>query len=879
MKRNFVIKTGIGIILLFLIISFGISNSAMAYGSNNKPVSYTVNYYVNSMFQESETITTTDYDKDRNAVVTYKTAPELNLTSDYKVKGDVVKTITLNLSNNKNNKINIFYSNGTIAKEDPWKRSVENSKKSGGKAVEVISLATFNGWTWNDAGKIKMSVTDEALIWDEGQYYDGYVKPDLKRGFPYATWVRQSSGDKRDIRRFQTVITVPEGYDGNDFVRMKSVNQDAYMDINNGNIVPINDNIFVFVYPEGTAVNNNNYLSYLAFWAGTESQSGKKAYFKDILGNPAYQNTGLAELRQTDGWHIYATIDNVGEKLVGANPGDRYVIDIFTQDYAEGGGMDKYEFEFIKNKAPKAEDDFFITAKGETFNLTTSNNGGILDNDFIYVPEAGAKAELITDSKLRKVSDGVYNIYDDNNKLGGTIKNFDGDKGLFVFTPNSNYMGVLKFKYECYQKKIGQNVVDTKLKDNAEVTIYVLPKVTAEHKQAKIKNGEIDNISSGTLKENDVVYGWSSNLAWNNNWIWPENAFGINRTADKKSSYEVSSYTFPNHDYIGYKNDKNTVVADSSNSSKILNGTFTSENKKVAFYYEIGKSNLIVESYIKGTNTLLDRQSMSLDSGSPYKVDIPDIPGYTYDSSNVSLSGTMPKNGLTVKLYYTANMYNYSVQYYFDDVLKHEITYSKPYGSEVKSYLKAEQIESLEDIVNSGYEFVRDENVPLTIGNSQNVIKVYYEKKNSDLNWFYMYPNVNISKDNYQIPLINNPDYNEYNILRGFDYTFGFNFNAAHPAPDIIVDYSDSLNGSIDNFRIYDEDGNRLYPAEGVNKGSFPELVNGHNLTRGKNYTVVFRLKYDKPDNNLTIEINGDIDSTEVINKIKLNPIKLIDVE
>lgn len=832
-----------------------------------RPVSsYTINYYVNSVFQESETLEAENYDSDGNVTVDYKSAAELNLTSDYKVKGDAVKTIRLDFNDSGNNGIDIFYSNGTIAAEDPWKRSVENSKKSGGKAVEVISLNTFNGWTWNEAGNIKTSVEDESLIWDgelDGtRYYSGYSDSD--RGFPYATWVRQSSGDKRDMRRFQTVITVPNGYDGNDFVRMKSVNQDAYMDINNGNIVPINDNIFVFVYPEGTSINNNNYLNYLAFWAGTESQSGRKAYFKDILGDPAYQDTGLAELRQTDGWHVYATVDNVGEKLVGAKAGDRYVVDIFTQDYAEGGGMDKYVFEFVKNKAPKTEDDAFITSKGETLNLSGNNAAGLLDNDFIYVPEAGAKAELVVDgSKLQRVSEGIYKLYDDSGRAGGTISSFDSEEGTFTFTPENGYIGVLKFEYDCYQKKSGQDVVDPKLKDTGEASIYVLPEIAAKHKQAEISNGKITNIASGTLKDDDVVYGWPADIVWNSNWVWPENTPGINRPAGMKSSYEVSSYTFPNHNYIGY-NESGTDVADTLNSSKTLSGTFSSENKDVTFYYERGRSNLIVECYVKGTDKLLQRQSTALYSGSPYTVTIPSLTGYTYDSSDRSLSGTIPNGGLTVKLYYTANTYNYTVRYYFNDEMKHELTYSKSYGSVVNSYLKAEDIESLADMVNNqGYEFVRDENVPLTIGTdeSRNVIKVYYSISKSKLEEFKMYPNKGLEPT---VPYSNvEGEYGVYKIINGFDYTFGIKFKAGSKEPNINIRFSGGAGDYVTKYTLYS-----------LEDGTVKSLVGMSDLTglkTGNTYVATFGLNYTGELDEFTAELVGEIvNSGGVEEKLKL---------
>ncbi len=844
---------------------------------------YTISYYVNSVFQESEAVQTSKYDVNGNVKIVYKSAAELNLTSDYNVKGDAEKFIKLDLTNSNNNKVNIFYSNAVAAVEEPWKRTAETSNK-------ILNIGSnFYNWNWSTVKALTLEETNQARVWDGAhdsiRYFKTYSNSNL--GFEYATWKQQYNNSK-DMRRFQTVITVPAGYDGNDFVRMKSVNQDSYVGINNGNIVPINDNIFVFVYPEDMKdkINDSNYLNYLAFWSGTVSQGNTDAYYPNsgatrIKGNKAIQisksnnRTQYDLLIQTDGWYVEATVDNVGEKLSGAVSGDKYIIDIFTQDYAAGGGMDKYAFEFVKNKAPKAEDDAFITTKGETLNLS-GGKGGLLQNDYIYVPEAGAKAQLIVDGQRIKKVSNKYELYDESNKLGGTITNFNEDDGSFTFTPNGDYMGVLKFEYECYQKKLGQNTVDQKLKDTAQVSMYVLSKVTATHKEAAVSGNIINNIASGVLKENDVVYGWPSDKAWNNNWVWPENASGINRPANLKSSYEVSSSNaFQNHNYIGYKTEDGTDVADKNNTSKVLSGTFSSDNKEVGFYYEKGKSNLIVECYVDGTTTLLKQEKTIYESGDKYNVTIPAIEGYNHVKTVGSLSGTMPNGGgVTVKLYYKAISYNYTVEYYFDDIKEYELTYSKEYGAKVEKYLPADEIPALKaNWIDKGYEFEKDENVPLTIRTSSNVIRVYYAKKLSDLNWFYMYPNVNFDKDVYFEPKAKTSPYNEYNIIIGFDYTFGFNFDAAKDKPNIAVSPNDNLKPYMGSFKLYE--GNILR-ATG---NSFSELTETYPLIKNKNYTVIFGVNYKGSGNELTAEIKGDIDNKGNNAAIKLMPTGRKDVE
>lgn len=845
-------------------------------------ISYNIEYYVDSTLIETEAKEVSNYTAGSPVVVDYKSAEELNLSSDYIVKGEVEKTIILDLNDTSKNIVKVFYSNAKEVTDIQWYRTSENDD-------DVIAISPkFYSWDWSDVKNISLEEFEDDKVWDGNsynRYYNGYSNSNLC--FEYATWKQQHD---IDMRRLQAIITIPDGYDGNDFVRMKSVNQGAYSDINNGNIVPINDNIFVFVYPEDNkeTISDNNYLDYLAFWSGTVSQNNKAAYYpnssaKGIKGNNAIQisksndSTNYNLLKQTDGWYVEATVDNIGEKLIGSQSGDKYVIDIFTQDYAEGGGMDKFVFEFIKNKAPRVQDDVYISAKGETLNISDSDtNNGILDNDLIYVPEAGAKAELKVDEVLLKNSStsGLYNLYDANGKLGGTISDFNEDDGTFTFKPNGDYIGVLEFNYSCYQKKAGQNDVDSNLKDEGKVNIYVLPAITVNHNQASIKDNKITDISSflGT----DTIYGWPSDKEWNESWTWPESDALVNRHESKKSSYTAISDTFQNHSYIGYMTEDGDKVPDSLNSSKTLSGTFSSDNKTVGFYYEKGKSNLIVESYIEGTSTLLKKDSFIKYKGEAYTVAIPSIEGYTYVSSDVDLSGSMPSDGgLTVKLYFEPNLYDYSVEYYFNDNMEYEAVYSKPYNTVVTNYLKAEEISALKDkVIKEGFVFGGAEfpngasSLTINTAESENVIRVYYK---SSLNEFLGFSMYSLKGANNPIePVAKNNGYKEYSVINGFDYTFGISFIAGTANPDIDLLLSDDMLADFEcgNFKLYDISDDEVKTISGIS-----DLKE---LNVGNTYILTYKIKSNtNSGSNYSMLVDGSINSSDAIYEIKLKVMEM----
>ena len=102
-----------------------------------------------------------------------------------------------------------------------------------------------------------------------------------------------------------------------------------------------------------------------------------------------------------------------------------------------------------------------------------------------------------------------------------------------------------------------------------------------------------------------------------------------------------------------------------------------------------------------------------------------EITGYSYDSANpISLTVSTREEDNVINIYYTINKYKYTVEYYYNNIKDETATdeiYAN-YNTQITEYTQKPK---------EGYEFSRDENLPLTIGTTetQNVIKVYYSKK------------------------------------------------------------------------------------------------------------------------------------------------------
>lgn len=98
---------------------------------------------------------------------------------------------------------------------------------------------------------------------------------------------------------------------------------------------------------------------------------------------------------------------------------------------------------------------------------------------------------------------------------------------------------------------------------------------------------------------------------------------------------------------------------------------------------------------------------------------------------------------------WTINQYNYTVEYYIDNVKNDSMTETDKaaFGSEINSYT---------DKCPDGYALEKTENLPLTIGvnESENVIKVFYKKNVFDLTIHYVYAEGGTAANDYKASVI-----------------------------------------------------------------------------------------------------------------------------
>lgn len=291
--------------------------------------------------------------------------------------------------------------------------------------------ATYN-WEWRTISNL---TTDLSMtVWDyntENQYTDknptnaslGIIPAE---GIYAATWNNryyQETGSNANgafadadevnsytVRKISGEFKWPTDYDLTSKIELISKNDGNYSEIYNAvaenadltaafggkNVIAVNDDMYVFIYKDGTVLDETNYTDYLAFWTGTAgkgvwSYKNAEPYvnrwgstwnmtspatfgsdsnyalraFQHVVPNmdtePLSESDKTASrpelsetiLPQSDGWYAFADGDAIATVLNNqykdtVNAEDTFHIDIYCFDTDKVGGMDELELVLTK---------------------------------------------------------------------------------------------------------------------------------------------------------------------------------------------------------------------------------------------------------------------------------------------------------------------------------------------------------------------------------------------------------------------------------------------------------------------------------------------------------------------------------------------------
>ncbi len=291
-------------------------------------------------------------------------------------------------------------------------------------------------------------------VWDNGTYFEKYKNENGNATYDWASWKHHGvSGNtvnkgEYSIRRFSSYINISS----DELAALESAVLAPEDELGNMSyLFPINDTVLVFVNGQ------------LAYWGGTDIIEGQNQYNAlnraELMGQAGIKvRSGVNGIFKsiyphTDGWCIdlsenEAAVDVKPLLSTGFNR-----IDVFADDYWEGGGMNKLnlfvqssyipeEPELIITKAQSCEDEmeigtgefieYYITVKNisnvDVYDATVfddvpddsvyaggaENSGGVYDSDLNRVtwdlPLVAANSEITLSFKVAYDIDGRVSI-------------------------------------------------------------------------------------------------------------------------------------------------------------------------------------------------------------------------------------------------------------------------------------------------------------------------------------------------------------------------------------------------------------------------------------------------------------------------------------
>ena len=278
----------------------------------------------------------------------------------------------------------------------------------------------------------------------------------------------------------------------------------------------------------------------------------------------------------------------------------------------------------------------------------------------------------------------------------------------------------LNAKYEL--ERIPDNANGSYDKSETIVNYYYKVKsfdITTEVETYETTNilGDTETIKGGTISgEEDIVYEKVS---------YGEDAIK-DIVVEAEDGYVIKS--------IKINDEPVNLGVDKAELYRLPGFTNLTNDMNVVAAFEKGTSQVTVHHYLEGTTTKVPSKNGGVVEdeikngaiGDPYvtKETAELADGYELVLKPTNASGNYEENPIEVIYYYKEiPSYNYTVEYYYDDVFDNTATetLSAKRGSQITSYPPKQK---------DGYKFKEDKGLPLTIteNSANNVIKVYYEE-------------------------------------------------------------------------------------------------------------------------------------------------------
>ncbi len=194
---------------------------------------------------------------------------------------------------------------------------------------------------------------------------------------------------------------------------------------------------------------------------------------------------------------------------------------------------------------------------------------------------------------------------------------------------------------------------------------------------------------------------------------------------------------------------------------------------------------------------------------------------------------TMPAKNLTLYAVWSKSQYNLTIKYQYED------------GEVFDTYTGAYKVGEGYNVQSAAVDGWRTdkESVAGTMPEHDVTITVLYEKVKNELTGHSMYTNKGLNPIDAGKTI--------FNLVSGFDYTFGFSFKTNENSPEFSINLTeDTGKYTLSNFILYE--GNTV-----VSSADSIENLNKAKIEFGKTYTITYRLKCNEVGAGLSIEVNN----------------------
>lgn len=277
------------------------------------------------------------------------------------------------------------------------------------------------------------------------------------------------------VRKFSGTFAWPNGYDLTSNIELVSKNDSNYSEIYNAvtadadltasfggkKVIAVNDDMYVFIYKDGTELNNDNYKDYLAFWTGTagkgvwswensqpqdynwgnEWKQTVPATFNDEYALRAFHsikpnldnvkatststttaNRGVltnTTMNQSGGWYAFADGNAISTVLNNqykddVNVDDTFHIDIYCFDTDKVGGMD--ELELVLTKAAPTQANVTVRYWLNVVGTDPTNDDNFLFSTTMTNQTIGSTITLVNGTAVNQLNYMKATAIDRNNK-------------------------------------------------------------------------------------------------------------------------------------------------------------------------------------------------------------------------------------------------------------------------------------------------------------------------------------------------------------------------------------------------------------------------------------------------------------------------------